>query len=157
MGTKPFVVDKTKVSDFAKELGDLFTEENHSLIHLDISHNNLNYVDCEYLSKKIVKNHTILGIHVDGNELTIDDLGFLYPIDKEKLKNNYYANSQIYYSIDHSLNIYNSNAKLTNEIRSIRAKNNCWICENWRETKFHFKPQKISANHNNFNPSKTKG
>ena len=31
-------------------------------------------------------------------------------------------------------------------IRKIRAKNNCWICEGWRELKFTYKPPKDIEN-----------
>ena len=39
------------VSPFAKELGRLFQNFNSKIIHLDISHNNIDYNDCKFLSK----------------------------------------------------------------------------------------------------------
>ena len=54
------------------ELGEYFTKATLSLIHLDISHNNLNYEDCKLISEKSKVNHAILGIHVDGNCMEIN-------------------------------------------------------------------------------------
>ena len=42
---------KNNVSLFAKELGLLFKGECKELVHLDISHNNIGYIDCQYISK----------------------------------------------------------------------------------------------------------
>jgi hypothetical protein len=111
----------------------------------------------------VKSNHTILGIHVDGNEMTIDELGFIHPANKKEKPENYYAHSQIYYKIDKEPSLKTK----VNEIRKIRAKNNCWICEGWKETEFKFviphhyesphpeKPNqvKIHFNFDNFKPT----
>jgi len=136
----PSVVSHKAITPFAKELGEYFKEINTELVHLDISHNNINFEDAEYLAKECKVNHRILGIHVDGNEMTIDELGFLHPMRKVSKVPNYYANSQIYYNIS----LDQSKVKTNNDkIRKIRAKNNCWICEGWRETTFTLKADKI--------------
>jgi len=72
--------------------------------------------------------------------MVIDDLGFITPLDNKTNSNHdYYANSQIYYQIaKHEPNI---KTHITN-IRKIRAKNNCWICEGWKEVMFTYKPPK---------------
>lgn len=138
-------VERTKLSPFAIELGNFFVD-NESLIHLDISHNNIiNEVDCEYLSSSIIKNHSILGCHVEGNNLHIDDLGFLHVLNKKNLNSEYYANSQINYNIENNLNKYNNKLKVSDIVRSIRGKNNCWICDGWRETKFTYKPKYLAS------------
>lgn len=41
---------KSAVSLFTKELCDLFRNVNNEIVHLDISHNNLNFTDCELIS-----------------------------------------------------------------------------------------------------------
>lgn len=135
-------IEKAKVSQFALELGELFKQETVILMHLDISHNNLNIDDCIYISKTVVFNHTILGIHLDGNEMTIDELGFITPISKQANKEDYYASSQIYYDmVGFGRNMVDYKANNTN-IRNIKTKNNCWICEGWKEIKLTYKPNK---------------
>ena len=134
--TIPSIVSHKPITPFAKELGEYFKEINTELVHLDISHNNINYEDAEYLSKECKFNHKILGIHLDGNEITIDELGFLHPMKKVTKVPNYYAHSQIYYNISRD----QTKSKTNNDkIRKIRAKNNCWICEGWREITFTLK------------------
>lgn len=42
---------KNSISLFARELGNLFKGECKALVHLDISHNNIGYMDCQHISK----------------------------------------------------------------------------------------------------------
>ena len=83
-------------SDFAVALGDYFVNENIDLIHLDISHNNINYVDCKLLSEKVKFNHTLLGIHLDGNEMEINALGFIIPIEKNEKIINFFQKAKLH-------------------------------------------------------------
>ena len=127
------------VSYFTTQLCELFHNKDIELLHLDISYNNINTLDGKAISEHIKDNHTILGIHVDGNDMYVDEFGFVYPIEKSKYKPNHFANSQIFYRLsdDHPLicsNVIN--------IKKLRSKNNCWICEGWREIKFNYKPNK---------------
>jgi len=133
-----------QVSAFAKELGEYFKEPNTELIHFDISHNNISSEDAVYLSNECKANHKILGMHVDGNEISIDELGFLHPFEKHIKEENYYANSQIYYNIS----LENGSFLRTNndKVRRIRAKNNCWVCEGWREIPFIYRPEHSMKN-----------
>lgn len=138
-----------KISPFADSLGDMFCNTKSTLYHLDISYNNLNYIDCLHIQETVKENHTILGIHVDGNEMEIDELGFITAIEPGKKDVNYHAFYQIHYESDLKkqsyINKYNNtmignpfNKSNISGLRSIRNKNNCWICENWRETVFTF-------------------
>ena len=134
-------------SDFAVALGDYFVNENIDLIHLDISHNNINYIDCKLLSEKVKQNHTILGIHLDGNEMEINALGFIIPIEKNSKNNKYFSESQISYGID---KVYQLRKSSIEKVRKIRSKNNCWICDGFREIEFEYIPEKPIENPNNF-------
>ena len=58
-----------------ESLSKLFSEEN--LIHIDISHNGLNYDCCNIISKGIFNNHILIGLHADGNKCRVDSKGFL--------------------------------------------------------------------------------
>lgn len=138
---KNIKVPETILSPFAKALGDYFKEKSIKLIHLNISNNSLNLVDCTYLSESVKSNNTILGIHVDGNEMIIDSLGFIYPYSKSQREESFFSKSQItydvYYNKEEKIHMGNSllHSKIKNNIL-IKSKNNCWICEGWKETSF---------------------
>lgn len=139
------IVSHRSLSAFAKELGEFFRETNTELIHLDISHNNISSEDGVFLSEECKNNHKILGLHVDGNEISIDENGFLHPMKKLEKNDNYYAYSQIYYGMNNEKG--NNKMKTNNDkVRRIRAKNNCWICEGWREIPFIYRPEKAMKN-----------
>ena len=76
----------SKVSYFTSQLCELFHNKSTELVHLDISYNNINTVDAKAISEHIKDNHTILGIHVDGNDMWVDELGFVYPIEKSSFE-----------------------------------------------------------------------
>ena len=114
----------SKVSYFTTQLCELFHNKNTELLHLDISYNNINVLDATAISENIKDNHTILGIHVDGNDMWVDELGFVFPIEKAKYKQNHFANSQIFYKIanDHPLN----RSSIIN-VQKLCSRNNYWI------------------------------
>ena len=134
-------------SDFAIALGEYFCNESIDLIHLDISHNNINYIDSKLLSEKVKSNHTILGIHLDGNEMEINELGFINPIEKSSKNKTYFPDSQITYSIDKD---YKLRKTTIDTVRKIRSKNNCWICDGFREIEFEYIPEVPIDDPNNY-------
>ena len=84
-------------------------------------------------------------MHVDGNCLEINCLGFLSPV--EKLKNNkYFSESQIYYGMNKNYELRKTGIE---KVRKIRGKNNCWICEGFREIKFEYIPKEPIEDPNN--------
>ena len=143
---KKIPVKPKNPSDFAINLGEFFSKTNTELIHLDISHNNINYIDCKLLSEKVKNNHNILGIHLDGNEMEINELGFIIPIVKTNKGNKYFSESQITYGIDKNYALRKTSIEA---IRKIRNKNNCWICDGFREIEFEFKFKRKMENPNN--------
>ena len=52
-------------------------QKNRALIHLDLSNNNLAEKECVLINEGLTHNHTILGIHMIGNEAATDALGFV--------------------------------------------------------------------------------
>ena len=57
---------------------------NQSLLHLDISNNNFSQLDLEVMNEGLKENHSILGLHMMGNEGSTDAYGFIHP-DKEQI------------------------------------------------------------------------
>ena len=55
--------------------------ENKSLLHLDISNNDFLTHEIQVMSKGLMENHTILGLHMEGNEGATDAYGFIHPMD----------------------------------------------------------------------------
>ena len=53
--------------------------ENKFLQHLDISYNKISYHDTLLISESLKTNHSLYGIHYEGNYGRIDSLGFLIP------------------------------------------------------------------------------
>ena len=135
-------------SSFALALGELFETKQISLIHLDISHNNLNFPDCKLISEKSKLNHSILGIHLEGNLMDINCLGFIIPKEKEKKhrEKNYFPKSHIFYEMDKD---YDLRKTRIDQVRKIRGKSNCWICEGFREVQFEFIPEEPILDPNN--------
>ena len=131
-------IPERQPSSFSKELSSYISMKNNPLIHLDISNNNLPYEDCELISKEYKNNHTILGTHIDGNEMIIDSLGFITAIKKEKNLKSSLSKSHLFIKIDSDKNLTKTNI---DNVRKIRSINKCWICENWREIEFFFYPK----------------
>ena len=137
---KKIKVKEKDPSNFALILGNLFEKKEISLIHLDISYNNLNYIDCKLIAEKSKLNHSILGLHVEGNLMDINCLGFITPKEKEKKnqEKNYFATSHISYRMNTEYDIRKTKY---DSIRKIRGKSNCWICEGFREIQFEYTPE----------------
>ena len=54
-----------------------FFSKNEHLVHLDMSHNNLDSRELKIMSEGLNENVTILGIHLTGNEGETDAMGFI--------------------------------------------------------------------------------
>lgn len=100
---------------------------NTTLKHLDISYNYFNFEECKVISEGLCSNHTLLGIHTDGNNCKVDSVGFMQPttsINKLEVGPSYHR-------------ILSS----TKRQPQVSVKN-CWVCENWVEMRFIYKPRR---------------
>jgi Ran GTPase-activating protein (RanGAP) involved in mRNA processing and transport len=61
----------------AMELLGVSLSKNVDLVHLDISQNFLCLNACKVLGKYIEKNNTLIGIHINNNDITFDCNGFI--------------------------------------------------------------------------------
>jgi hypothetical protein len=50
---------------------------NTALVHLDLSNNNYNKAICKIIAEDIKQNHTIYGLHMNGNSCQVDSNGFI--------------------------------------------------------------------------------
>ncbi len=108
-----------RAKQFAEMLAKLFTEEN--LLHLDISHNALDFECCTLISLSLKDNHTLIGIHIEGNYCKIDSKGFITPIEAMQAEPANILSSRMQYK---------PMAKVPN------VSSRCWICEGWCSTMF---------------------
>lgn len=54
----------------------MFANNKH-LLHLDMSHCDLSKPECFKMNEGLLGNHTILGLHMTGNQLDTDPNGFI--------------------------------------------------------------------------------
>jgi hypothetical protein len=94
--------------------------ESGDLIHLDISANSFETVYCTTISKSLQNNHSMYGIHAEGNYCRIDSKGFMFP-----------SNELVpAAAFENKLQVIKVSPKVAN------AKSKCWICEGWNEVEF---------------------
>ena len=55
---------------------------NQSLIHVDLSHNEISLKDGEIIKAGLNDNHILLGLHLTGNEINTNSEGFIVPNTK---------------------------------------------------------------------------
>lgn len=60
-------------------------EQNSSLIHVDFSHNGFDARELRIMGSGLKHNHSILGLHLSGNEGKVDGLGFIKEYEKSGL------------------------------------------------------------------------
>ena len=98
---------------------------NSSLVHLDLSQNQLSAQDCSILSEGLQSNHSLLGLHMVGNASKSDVYGQMVPdVEKWPLESAH-AMTRI------------MGSKVTGRERwALRTC--CWICGCYRETRFEY-------------------
>lgn len=116
--------------EMSKALGK-FLETNQLLVHLDLSSNKFRIEECQDIALGLRSNHTIFGMHFDGNFGYIDSEGFLIVEDAIKDPSGPHVARRI-----DSVNIHSNYKKFRSQIDETVAKNCCWICDGWVEMKF---------------------
>ncbi|CAG9334437.1 unnamed protein product [Blepharisma stoltei] len=107
-------------------------KENTLLIHADLSYNNFNLQECEILGKFLYDNHTLIGLHMLGNDCKINSKGFIIPMKCRKEKDAHNFQRVIN---EPTFMIHNEESS------------NCWICERWVEAEFTVKSEKAAFLH----------
>jgi hypothetical protein len=106
----------------AGNLSKLF--KNHQkLYHVDLSHNLFSAADCKAIQQGLNANHTVMGLHLDGNDASIDSQGFV-----EERDDRHPGSGHIFVRILGSSQL--------REAAAWRQISNCWICERWSEIEF---------------------
>lgn len=108
----------------AKKIAE-FVAKHDDLVHFDLSHNSFTKAECQIIADGLVKNHSILGLHMVGNHAEIDSLGFLVPQDDVNIE------VQALW-----VRIPQRKTQVSKKMLEYKACNKCWVCEGWREVKF---------------------
>lgn len=110
----------------ASPLSKLFVKH-QSLSHVDLSHNLFSATDCAKIQQGLASNHTIMGLHLEGNDAKVDSQGVVGRRDG------------IDTGSGHIFVRLLGNSKLR-EAAAWRQISNCWICERWSEVEFIWEP-----------------
>jgi hypothetical protein len=84
----------------------------------------------EIIAEGLKNNHTILGLHLLGNEAETDPSGFVKARRAAKE-----SKSHVYSRILPSMvagHVHNT------RLLELKVSSNCWICEGWTEVRFEF-------------------
>lgn len=57
-------------------------QENETLLHLDLSHNDFTSKEIESISDGLLDNHTLMGLHLAGSRAIIDAKGFVKKVNE---------------------------------------------------------------------------
>ena len=141
------------------DLSDNINIEN--LRHLDLSYNCLSKSTCEKFAEYIHDNHTLFGLHMQGNQWYVDNFGFVHADSKEQ--QNEYSKDTIIEIISKNGFAVASKFKHNKEYEYLKVAN-CWVWEGWSETTFHIsqgksfshfrEPIYIHFDFNNYIPEK---
>ena len=116
-----------KITQSIQAIGECLAS-NETLYHVDLSHNKYSLHDCKILSEKLKYNHTIYGLHFEGNYGKIDALGHINPL------------------------AYIFTTKSGKQATRITSKTleksleNCWICNKWADVTIEWDPSRIVWN-----------
>ena len=100
---------------------------NSTLVHVDMRINNFTETDRMHLARGLAHNHTLLGLHAGGSGRGVDPRGFITSSDKDAFKSNPEELHTAVFTRIVGLRTQGS--------EEWGEKDNCWICEKWRESK----------------------
>lgn len=125
-----------------KGLANAFFElfsKNNELVHCDFSYNNISYETTVKAAEGLKLNHSIYGLHWNGNQGYVDTEGFLIPF-----KTSLSTDLQPKHSTAISKRRINGVQCLKDGKGHDKAipTENCWICEGWTENTIYYIPGK---------------
>ncbi|KAH9146376.1 hypothetical protein AeRB84_009746 [Aphanomyces euteiches] len=122
---------------------------NKVLAHLDLSNNALDAKACAILTSALLTNHTILGLHMTGNQAKVDARGFLLPLTTPIELHTQHKFCSIKHFEIHQENsdVTPSSAPSAFDAYWPYVDRACWLCGRWSEHRFVWTPssQKIDA------------
>ena len=106
-------------------------QTNHTLTHLDLSHNHFGQRECRLLGQALNDNHSLMGLHLEGNAAYADSRGFLRP-----------RCSTFSAMVTGDLRKMHANVMQypANQLCDMDNSGGCWICGGWQERTFTCRP-----------------
>ncbi|CAD8172456.1 unnamed protein product [Paramecium pentaurelia] len=107
-----------------------------SLVHLDISYNQLSEKQLKQFSQALLKNNSLYGLHIEGNKCSakIDPYGFIKFInDSEEFK-----------VVQQKKNVIDGVNYIPIQGDNLFGNDCCWICQGWMEYRFQYNPENDS-------------
>ena len=98
--------------------------KNQTLTHLDISHNQFGQRECRVLGLALNSNHTLFGLHLEGNAAYTDARGFIRP-----------RSSTFSAMVTGDLRRLHANIMHypANDLCELDQSGGCWLCGGWQE------------------------
>jgi hypothetical protein len=121
---------RDNLSKTVTKMNDCFIK-NNTLRHIDLSNNRFSTEESEILSRGIMQNHTVCGIHVEGNNCKVDAMGYLLS-DKVCTQED---------AAHYSERFIASKSR-----RRPKIPRNCWICEGWVDFEIAWNPANVVWN-----------
>ncbi|CDW87404.1 UNKNOWN [Stylonychia lemnae] len=106
---------------------------NKRLAHVDLSFNSFKREDIKIIGEGLKNNHTILGIHMLGNDAEVNQLGF---VDGFKKEDNHLM-GHVFTRIPAHLKTHHIVSK---NLIDLKVSSNCWVCEGWSQMEFRIIP-----------------
>ena len=100
-----------------------------NLYHVDLSHNQLSEEDCAAVNCGLSENHSIAGIHMQGNDAKVDALGFVNPKGG--------------CSVPSEAHVFVRILGESPASSMWRPSTNCWLCEGWSEVEFLYSASQV--------------
>ncbi|GMI34513.1 hypothetical protein TeGR_g4761, partial [Tetraparma gracilis] len=118
-------------------------EVNDTLIHLSLAYTGLLKEHCKLIGGKLKFNHSLMGLHMEGNELDIDAHGYMNgdgaegPADAAAPRRAKTAD-KANYVFTRIMPWANPRVAGTGHKWHDVGDGKCWICHRWNETRFEF-------------------
>lgn len=103
---------------------------NCKIVHLDISYNSIGLEDTKVIGELMKQNHSLYGIHYQGNEGYVDPNGFIVNHQTQS-RFSYNRNSLLGYQSKDGKSLRFKTSKFNHEQAKVKNGINCWICEGW--------------------------
>lgn len=97
------------------------------------------------------KNHTILGIHLMGNEAKVDEMGFVIPEkDQDHASHHVFTRIPCKYQSSRNhfyycLEVLKTGVISSKNLIELNVTSKCWVCEGWSNLEFKISKGEIEA------------
>lgn len=114
-----------------QELVELLSK-NHNIVHIDLSNNGFSFAESTLIGKALEHNHSVYGIHFEGNSGWVDWKQFIHPLDRKETRKYGHWEPLMSKKLK-GVSWVDSTDKLKYLIASKFIHDSCWICDGWVE------------------------